>query len=253
MQLVERFLRINTHAEQEASRLPFRIVYLDGLEGPELSGLRDKVRRNNGAIEILVHPYYEDGKTTLAPSFELRESYKEERNEFIQRVLEKDIPLVIFEEEDSLKDLSEKIDSNVGTVYVVPTLQKEATPSSIKRSHEYHPVLMNSRVAHGLRFEAWEKVTEPLRKAGVKKAIVGGEYMLLVQPQGDNERILFDQFSSLAKGKKGAMELVSAGLFPSACPGQVANRLLGIGIDISISSISSPTNKIEPTKFTSKQ
>lgn len=249
---IESFLRRGT-PQKETVRPPFRIVYLDGLlEGPALYDLRDKVRRNHGVIEILVHPFYGDGDLTSEPHFELREGYSEERNEFIQRALKQDIPLVIFEEEDSLKDLKKRIDSRVGTVYVVPTLPGNAMPSSIKRNYGYHPIFMNLRAASGLRFEAWRKVTEPLEKAGVKKAIVGGEYMVLEQLQSDSGKSLFDQFSSLAKGKKGAMELVNAGLFPSACPGQVINTLLAAGIDVSISAISSPTNKIEPTKFNSR-
>lgn len=249
MQILEHFRRQSPQEQRPIQ--PLDIITLDGLESPNTYGLKDSVRRNKGVVEILVHPFHTQGAQTSTP-FEQREGYVSERDDFVQSVISKDIPLVVFQEEATLDALSSQINAESGRIYVVPTLEGEARPSSIKRHPQYHLIFMNYRIAAQENATAWKMAIVPLKNAGVKRAVVGGEYMVLVKPGSDAEEVLFSRFSSLAQGKKGAMKLVAAGVFPSGCPGQVINELLRRGIDISISPISSPTNRIQPTVFDSK-
>lgn len=229
---------------------PFRLVDLEHINSTDAYYLSRSVRNNNGLAYVLVHPFHREGEDLELP-FALRPEYEDERNEFIRNALSSNKPLIIFEEEESLSKLGERLGSDVGTAYFVPTLTGNATPSSIKNYAGYDKLFMSSRVSRDLNYRAWEYAVGPLVDAGVKRAEVGGKYMVLEESVGSGDPY-FNNFKRMAKGKRSAKQLVDSGIFPSASPGQVINQLLLRDIDVTISGVASPTNVSEPTRFLSE-
>ena len=247
MKEIQGFLSRNLFQRKETTPQPFRMKYLERLSESDLNELKRKVKKNKGVIQVLVHPFYKEEEASAEIPFDLRPEYKEERDAFIREVLAADIPLIIFEEEQAVPHLLQRqLNSNTGTVYVVSTLPGDGRPASM-RGPGFNPYFMNWRVAANLEYNAWSKVMTPLKKTGVKRALVGGQYMVLAKPANKNEERLFGIFNRSAKGNKGAMELVNIGVFPDAYPGKVMESFLKAGIDVSVSTVSSPTNKLQFT------
>lgn len=229
-----------SYTELEASE-PFKIVDLLKIDKTELEKLRRKVKRNKGKVEILVHPFYDENNPECA--FPSTDEYKRVRNEFIDRAIEENVPLVIFEQDSDYNLLVDRIGNSAGTLYVVRTLDGEPTPKT-----EEHKQFLMGRARLNAEFRAWERVNRVLRAAGIKKANIGGRYMIL-KPSRDDEdhEDQFNRFTKAAKGKKNAKVWLDEKLYPDACPGIVVFKLLQQGIDVSLSYISSPTSKLEPT------
>lgn len=246
MLVIETFVQKNLFRGKESPFGRLRILGLEDLSGKDFNELKSKVEKSSGAVQVLVHPFL-DGRDAI---FIASPEYEEERDHFVRDALANDIPLIIFEEEGAISDLRRRF--NRGTMYVVPTRWRDGSPASIEKDPRWDEC-MSRATERDVELFAWHRVIATLVRAGVKRANIGGQYMTFIKPKDEEEQRLFDKFRRLAKDKKNASELVNAGIYPNACPGQVSFALLDYDIDVSISTISSPTNKPEPTAMPLKK
>ncbi len=208
-----------------------------------------QIKRNSGLVTVLVHPFFRENTENGKCPFPLTPKYTEARDSFITSAVEQGNPLIIFEEAARCSALAAQIAAKRGIVYWIATCNGDATPAFIKNNPQYGP-FMHHRTRMRLEAETWDRVSATLKEAGARHLTVGGRYMVLHEPTTDYGQRFLADLKEISKRKKFAKEMLYKNLIPGACPGQVMIRLLQRGLDISLSDISSPTNKLTVTDLT---
>lgn len=203
----------------------------------QLAPLADLIKESGGKITIPVHPYY---KGPLNKTFPLTDPYLQATDALLQEAAALARPVVIMESTIDYHLLARRLPQTEGILYAVPTLPDEPTPA----------VFGGPGLIYGLPFierYCWWKLASKFRRLGVSEAEVGGRYMLLHPPVYRSDMRDMAQMRKWADGKNSARYLVAANLIPEACAGSTVFCLLREGFDVGISSVSSPTNRLEPT------
>lgn len=207
--------------------------------GQQLESLSERIIKNGGAVDILVHAFYTG---PLIGRFPITPEYQQAVGGLIGQSFKQNHPLIVFESivEDYPIPAGLLPEGRQGLLHFVPTLPAEPTPAIFGR-----PSLI-----YGLPFIetfCWGKLSQRFRQIGVKHINVGGRYMVLRPPADDTDEQILKKMKGWANRRQLAEELVDSELVPDCCPGAALYFLMGQGFDVSISSASSPTNRLEST------
>lgn len=198
-------------------------ITLERSEGPihdlfflteeQQKNLREKIRRNNGAVRIMIHPYYvqqkyltdKDIKKYFSPG---RVGVVEEGFKRLLRT-KTDVPIFLFEAYDQIDNTKSLISQNIrdgNEIYIVPTFSDDSLPYFGKRNN--------------LTGEEWKEFAKIIKNLGVEKIIIGGMYLMVGE----------DMIS-----KKGSQ-------FLNGCVGVAINNLKG-SFNIQVSSLTGPDSR----------
>ena len=120
---------------ERATKTPFQLIDLLEASEEELRTLADKIQAKSGFLQVLVHPFYDDG-VRFSTQYE---NYKIRRDRFISACLNHNIPLVIFEEEDKLDTLKDRLPKDISCpIFVVMT---ESTTPVPYGNHDMNSVI----------------------------------------------------------------------------------------------------------------
>lgn len=204
----------------------------------ELALFAQKVAQRNGSIPVLVHPFFRqnyppDYKGYVVP---VRENYEKERDRFIKICLDRQVPLVIFEQESEYDLLADRLGltEKPSSVYTVKTAFEDPRPLYGGPFADYSA--------------GWSKLAEILQDTDVKHLTVGGQYMILKKFEGDDDTgvpKLKDNFPPLLRRYLGRDRLSVerwTDLTTNGCAGTTARLMALCGFDVAISPISSPHN-----------
>lgn len=203
-----------------------QILDLVTLNSGQRRGLRQRVKRTQGTVQLLIHPYFaEDDPEITSPE----SPYTLGRDAYIRRCLQQKKPLVIFEQHCDMPFLPSRLQQyNIGIIYTVPTKDKQAvlygTPDTEKR------------------------VINALKDAGTKRVEVGGRFLTFDAPT-HKEIDYCDAFIDAARHKPHARQWSQYSLLPGNCVGGAVRWLIG-SFDVSFSGISEP--ETAPTNMSSE-
>lgn len=211
---------------QQEPREDLIVLSLETMPHQEMVSLTEKIRRSQGIVHILVHPFYTEG--------DLGVNYKKARDKLIRRVLKENFPLIVAEENLAVHLLPKRIREK-GVIYVIPTYPSDSKPLSMQ---DLAPWWGNNELTRKAELTAWARIFAPLRAIGAKHFIVGGNRMDLIQPTAYDQS-LFEEFLSEAENNAGnVMLMAKAGVFPVGCAGTVLRMATILGFDASISEAS---------------
>lgn len=194
------------------------------------------VRLRRGKIQVLVHPFYWDlrdwtkNEANTTNSKTDYDSYTLTRDRFIRICLGR-VPIIILEQDKEYDLLEKRLP--VGSSYPVYAIRT--------RNEDNLPLSINGT-------EAWLKITEKLRNAGVTHATVGGVAMIIHRFTGVDDlgapklkpEFLQVLRQFLGKDKLSAERWI--GYTTEGCAGTTARYLALSGIDVALSPISYPHN-----------
>lgn len=196
----------------ENSPSNLRMLDLLLLRAEQEMELKRLVEIQNGHLDVLVHPYYNDD---ISEEYPATPEYIRQRDEFIKYAITREKkPLVVFQDRDGeIEAKTRNIKS--GTLYVV----RRALSNHLESLASHH-------------------VADVLIRAGVTHVTVGGRILMFAD---DTEALLeLEELRKLGIGKPHAMEWLSEDRLPYGCPMWVATGFLKRGFDVSLSPISSP-------------
>ena len=205
---------------ERSTKTPFQLIDLLEASEEELRTLADKIQAKSGFLQVLVHPFYDDG-VRFSTQYE---NYKIRRDRFISACLNHNIPLVIFEEEDKLDTLKDRLPKDISCpIFVVMT---ESTTPVPYGNHD-----MNS-------------VIQLLRKIRAKKVCVGGQYMYVGRMVNSKEPYpgLYDKLRWTREANKVPCRWIDASISPYGCAGGVAVDLYLERFQVVLSFTSYPEN-----------
>lgn len=200
----------------------------------ELMLFKEKISQNGGDIFILVHPYYQ----TRVGGWNHKvvdESYPPERDLLIRECLATNRPLLIFEEDRKRS-------------------QTEMTLQSFGHGETYF--VLTQPDTHKLTGGEpdWNTLVSILKESGVTHAVLGGMWMQVYKSKfavsnlkednaagyaGEVEDFI-GQMPEYSRRFPNAADWINDDLVPLGCAGMAVISLLKSGIDVSISSASTP-------------
>lgn len=201
-----------------------KILNLFSLDIAERNKLKKEIRKQNGSIDILVHPYW--GEDSVIPN--LADQYSRNRHEFIKSALHNKKPLIIFETEDAFDERSRQLTElfSNGKLYMVPT------------DDISNPVTQRGLRALQQDWEAGWKLTKvTLRNIGVENIRIGGKELKIARrswSEWPNRR-----FSTTEKQPK-VRQMLKGNKIPGCCVGSAAIHLAKKGFDISFLPVTAP-------------
>lgn len=206
---------------------------IDILKIKDYSNLKERVKRNDNRIFFLIHPFYSEDTNPNDKGRYITEEYKVRRDNFLKENLNREYPLVIFQPEELMEDLKEKLSGyNQCEIYVVNTKLGESTP--IKGE------------------EKWDDIVEIVKNVDAKYVELGGIFldrrtpkvaMEMFELRYDSTRQIprfIDNMSKYSDQYRYAREWLDENLVPRGCVGLTAINLLERGIDVKFSNITSP-------------
>lgn len=193
----------------------FRVINLNnGLRSEQERDLRRAIEAQNGFLDILIHPYYEDTIHGEDYPYPASPEYIRQRDEFIKSTITAQKPLVIFQ--DTQGELEAKTrDIQSGILYLVA-----------------------GAYSNHLEFLASHLVGDILERVGVTHIAVGGRILMYA----DDSKSLLElaQLRKLGKSKLHAVEWLNRNRLPYGCPMWTATGFLKRGFDVSFSPLISP-------------
>ena len=209
----------------------------------QLSRFKIAVEKVGHKATFLMHPYHHEDRPGIRMfhrplGFELR------RDRFIKACLDSGSPLIIGEARSEYHLLRSRIGPHsFGNLYTVRTVDNNPLPLIGNYTDDRN----------------WSNLADILQQANVKHLVVGGIAIELFTPShylggksGKLNRELLRVLTTLRKageGKIAAARWLEKGLIPNGCAGTAAERLLNAGFDVSISPISSPSNRLEALDY----
>ena len=207
-----------------------RFINLFELTPEEESALKKQVDENRGGIRVLIHPFWDTG----APE-EAQQNYSRSLSRLLSSEGLRKVPLIIFEEEEeeleqTKSKLAAEIESCPGgeiTFYLVLTQTGRPEPKPDKDCTNL------SKENTELAEKNWRVLTDILKRAEVKKILVGGKGLSAYI--GENDQLQYQQ--QFAQKWPGGEKIVVG-----HCVGQAIQNLAKY-FEVDISAITFPHSR----------
>lgn len=198
----------------------------------ELSEFNTRVSPLQGKLSVLVHPFY--GVVSLPGSLDehkfVTQDYIERRDQFLTAILKNDVPFVVFEPETTFTELPTNLGKyGNGKAYVVKTERSKHMPIGGE--------------------ETWDRFIHILKDARIDHVVLGGMFLTTykseIAPYFDSSDIFRNfvrDMPALAEKYPRAARWLKEDLAPIGCVGHAAIHFLNSGIDVSLSSVATPTS-----------
>lgn len=212
-----------------------------------LNRLSDQVNRHDEHAYLIVHPYFKIDSQGSA-QWPMNPGYLLNLDEQILTCLEKEHPLILLDSASGRECFIKRIARSCkkGSVCFVPTPPNSPlplTPSCYHYGSDKYLINDEGRLNKGY---LWNELATTLANCGITRTTLLGQYFTYCSNTDDNPKYeSFLQESREKLNKPGSGELVIEGLqdptlVPGSCVGATAIELASRGINVTISSISSP-------------
>lgn len=162
------------------------------------SKLKEVIKKNKGVVRLFVHPFYPQENMNLGELGTIDPKDLEVMQKGFHKLIEvegnEQTPLFIFEEQQRIDDLSDRIKDKIGrNVYIIPTLKDTSAPYY----KDYMPDDSNIHQSN----KSWEDLCNTFEKWGIKKITLAGQSMAIDFDEEDFEPYSYDGCAGLAYSK----------------------------------------------------